>query len=66
MLLFLVVLIAVMTVGFVVWKSMSRQHPGAPARQASPRFTAPDDDPEFLRKLDERLRSDGEDGPGRR
>jgi hypothetical protein len=30
------------------------------------RSAAPDDDPEFLRQLDERLRREGEDPPRRR
>lgn len=64
--LFIVALAAAMTVGFLMWKTMSRQHPDQAARPAPARAVAPDDDPEFLRKLDERLRSEGEDPPARR
>jgi hypothetical protein len=66
MLLFLIVLAAGMAVGYLMWKVTSRQPPGPAPRRVPPRPSAPDDDPDFLRKLDERLRSEGEDGPARR
>jgi hypothetical protein len=60
--LYLVALIALTAVGILTWKAMSRQQPGSPpARPAPTRTVAPDDDPEFLRRLGERLRSEGED-----
>ncbi len=65
--LFLIALAAAMAVGFLLWKAMTRQPSGQPERPRSvPRPTAPDDDPEFLRKLGEQLRSEGEDPPTRR
>ena len=64
--LFIVALAVAMAVGFLMWKTMSRQHPGQGTRSAPARSVAPDDDPEFLRKLGERLRSEGEDPPTRR
>jgi hypothetical protein len=64
--LFIVALAVAMAVGFLMWKAMSRQQPASPPRPAQPRVAAPDDDPEFLRKLGERLRSEGEDPPARR
>lgn len=64
--LFIVALAAAMAVGFLMWKTMSQQQPGQTRRSAPPRSVAPDDDPEFLRKLGERLRSEGEDPPTRR
>jgi len=63
--LFIVALAVAMAVGFLMWKTMSQQ-PDQPRRSAPPRSIAPDDDPEFLRKLGERLRSEGEDPPTRR
>lgn len=40
------------------------QPPSRPSGGPRPRPKGPDDDPEFLRKLDEKLRRDGRDGPG--
>jgi hypothetical protein len=64
--LFIVALAVAMAVGFLMWKTMSQQDPDQTARPAQGRAVAPDDDPEFLRKLGERLRSEGEDPPARR
>jgi hypothetical protein len=63
---FAVALVSAMVVGTLMWKAMSRRDPRQDARPAPLRAIAPDDDPEFLRKLDERLRSEGEDPPTRR
>lgn len=63
--LFIVALAVAMAVGFLMWKTMSQQ-PDQARRSAPVRSVAPDDDPEFLRKLGERLRSEGEDPPARR
>ena len=63
--LFIVALAVAMAVGFLMWKTMSQQ-PGQARRPAPGRAVAPDDDPEFLRRLGERLRSEDEDPPARR
>jgi len=65
--LFLIALAAAAVVGFVLWKAMTSQPPQANNRSNAPRRGgAPDDDPEFLRQLGERLRREGEDPPRRR
>ncbi|WP_028934801.1 hypothetical protein [Pseudonocardia spinosispora] len=65
--LFLIALAAAALVGVLLWKLLARQ-PSDPAnRSTSARPTAaPDDDPEFLRQLGEKLRREGEDPPRRR
>lgn len=45
-------------------RSSFDQPPSRPSGGGRTRPKGPDDDPEFLRKLDERLRRDGGDGPG--
>jgi hypothetical protein len=64
---FIVALAAAALVGFLLWKLLvgqpaERKGGAAPTRQT----IAPDDDPEFLRELTERLRREGEDPPSRR
>ncbi|HEX4247042.1 MAG TPA: hypothetical protein VH008_04190 [Pseudonocardia sp.] len=65
--LFLIALAAAAVVGFVLWKAMTDQPSRKSDRSAAPRrAAAPEDDPEFLRQLGERLRREGEDPPRRR
>ncbi|HEY2204977.1 MAG TPA: hypothetical protein VGH99_10955 [Pseudonocardia sp.] len=61
--LFLIALAAAAVVGLVLWKALSPQPPPPLDRSVPPerRTLAPDDDPEFLRQLGERLRKEGED-----
>lgn len=66
MFVFIVAMVTAMVVGTLMWKAMSRHDPQQPARPTPTRAVAPDDDPEFLRRLGERLRSEGEDPPARR
>jgi len=58
--------LAVAMVGFLLWWTMRPQRPAPPRQPVRSSAAAPDDDPEFLRKLSERLRSEGEDPPARR
>jgi hypothetical protein len=67
--LILVALIGALLVGLLVWKAIAVQRTepthesGAPTVRRSP---APDDDPDFLRKLDERFKRDeGDSQPPR-
>lgn len=62
--LLVIALVAVSMAGMIVWYTMLRQS-GAPTAQAPAprRVVAPDDDPEFLRQLDQRLRHQGDDPP---
>ena len=57
---YVLALIAAITVAVLLWKAFGPEHHPAPGRRPSP---APDDDPEFLRRLGERKRRyrDGED-----
>jgi hypothetical protein len=65
--LLLVALAAGLFVAFLLWQTMIRRPPVPVVRpSARRRVTAPDDDPEFLRELGERLRGDGGDPPKRR
>jgi hypothetical protein len=68
MLLFLIALAAAAVVGSLLWKVMTGPPAQGTGQDAAPprRSTAPDDDPEFLRLLGERLRREGEDPRGRR
>lgn len=58
--LFLVALVGAAVVAVVLWRAMNVQNPspgGSGSRRAvRSRATGPDDDPEFLRQLDERVR----------
>jgi hypothetical protein len=61
--LFLIAFVGAAIIAFVLWKAMSampRDDSGEPGRQAPgpsrPRVSGPDDDPDFLRQLDERVR----------
>jgi hypothetical protein len=76
---FLVAVLVLAIVGTLLWKVMSAQAaqatkdggstmdaPTGPTRAARPRpvrTVAPDDDPEFLRSLDERIRRSGREDP---
>jgi hypothetical protein len=61
--LFLTALAAAVIVGVVLWKAMTGHAPSKVER-IPPRPAAPDDDPEFLRQLSERVRrAEGEDPP---
>jgi hypothetical protein len=65
--LFLIALAVAAAVGFLLWRTLAHQPEGRSNRPTSNRPTgAPDDDPEFLRQLGERLRREGEDPPRRR
>lgn len=62
--LFLIALVGAVIVALLVWKAMNaaggRPDAGGSlprqARPAPPRVSGPDDDPEFLRRLDEKVR----------
>lgn len=60
--LFLIAFVVVAIIALVLWKAMGtvREAPPSGERQAPgparPRVSGPDDDPDFLRQLDERVR----------
>ena len=62
--LFLIAFIGAAVIALVLWKAMntaSRADPALPSRRspappAPPRVSGPDDDPDFLRQLDEKVR----------
>jgi hypothetical protein len=61
--LFLIAFVGAAIIAFVLWKAMSAMpgdgspEPGRPVPgPARPRVSGPDDDPDFLRQLDERVR----------
>jgi hypothetical protein len=62
--LFLIALVGAVLIGLLVWKVLSLQREGTPNRPAPPtrKVSGPDDDPEFLRQLEQRFRAD-EDPP---
>jgi hypothetical protein len=67
---YVLALAAAVVVGLLLWKLMSwhdteDSERAEPSRARAP-MMAPDDDPEFLRELGERLRREGEDPSGRR
>ncbi len=61
---FLIAFVGAAIIALVLWKAMNptrRDAPSAPRRSAAgpatrPRVSAPDDDPEFLRELDEKVK----------
>jgi hypothetical protein len=62
---FLIALIGAAVIALVLWKVMNASERGdqlvrgrlsGPARPSRPRVSGPDDDPDFLRKLDEKAR----------
>lgn len=63
---FLIALAAAAVVGFLLWKLVVTQPSDESPRSGPPeRVTAPDDDPEFLRQLGERMKRGGDDPPTR-
>ncbi len=65
--LFLIGLLGAVLIGLLVWKAMTMQRgeAGDDTPRSIRRSPAPDDDPDFLRKLDERFRRDDPDPPPR-
>lgn len=67
--LFLIALVGAAIVALVLWKAMGTVRAdgpdpsAAPRRPIPPRVSGPDDDPDFLRQLGEKLRRK-EDPPG--
>lgn len=68
--LFLIAFIVAAVIALVLWKAMntaSTAEPDvrrAPAAPTPPPVSGPDDDPEFLRQLDEKVRRRDEPPPG--
>ena len=63
MLLFLIAFVGAAVIALVLWKAMNTAQGESPAEPPvrrpdpiRPRVSGPDDDPEFLRQLDERVR----------
>ena len=64
MLLFLIAFVGAAVIALVLWKAMNTAQGESPAEPPArrpdpttrPRVSGPDDDPEFLRQLDERVR----------
>jgi hypothetical protein len=63
MLLFLIAFVGAAVIALVLWKAMNTAQDETPAEPRvrrpdpiRPRASGPDDDPEFLRQLDERVR----------
>jgi hypothetical protein len=63
MLLFLIAFVGAAVIALVLWKAMNStqgetpaEPPARPPDPIRPRVSGPDDDPEFLRQLDERVR----------
>lgn len=68
--LFLIAFVGALVVALVLWKAMNTvrlegpsQSPNATPRQTRPRVHGPDDDPEFLRRLNEKLHRRDEPPP---
>lgn len=60
--LFLIAFVGAVVVAVVLWKAMNSVRADGPApteaprRPTRPRVSGPDDDPDFLRQIDEKLR----------
>lgn len=60
--LYLLAAVGALTVAVLLWRAFGAQTAGVTPRRESG-TVAPDDDPEFLRGLDERNKKAGEDPP---
>jgi hypothetical protein len=58
--LFVVAFLGAAVIGLLMWRAMNTERTGMPSpprsAPARPRATGPDDDPDFLRKLDEAVK----------
>ena len=63
--LYLLAAVGALTVGILLWRAFGSQTSAVPTRRerAERGVVAPDDDPDFLRGLDERNKKAGEDPP---
>jgi hypothetical protein len=60
--LFLIALVVATALGSVLWHALRQRPSASPARPApARRALGPDDDPDFLRELGERLRREGDE-----
>jgi len=59
--LYLLAAVGALTVAVLLWRAFGAESPTAPERRERRVVRAPDDDPEFLRGLDERNRKTGEE-----
>ncbi|MEV4317720.1 hypothetical protein [Actinocrispum sp. NPDC049592] len=63
--LYLLAAVGALTVAVLLWRAFGSQSAAVPTRRERGRgVVAPDDDPEFLRGLDERNKKAGDDPPG--
>jgi hypothetical protein len=60
--LYLLAAVGALTVAVLLWRAFGSQTAAVPTRRERG-TVAPDDDPDFLRRLDERNKSAGEDPP---
>jgi hypothetical protein len=60
--LYLLAAVGALTVAVLLWRAFGAQTAGVPPRRERGTI-APDDDPEFLRGLDERNKKAGDDPP---
>jgi hypothetical protein len=61
--LYLLAVVGALTVAVLLWRAFGAQSPTDPQRRERRAVRAPDDDPDFLRGLDERNRKTGTDDP---
>jgi hypothetical protein len=61
--LYLLAVVGALTVAVLLWRAFGAQSPTDPPRRERRAVRAPDDDPDFLRGLDERNRKTGTDDP---
>jgi hypothetical protein len=63
MLLYLLAAVGALTVAILLWRAFGSQSATAPTRRERGFVRAPDDDPDFLRGLDERNKRGDDDPP---
>jgi hypothetical protein len=61
--LYLLAAVGALTVAVLLWRAFGTQTAGVSPRRERGGTVAPDDDPEFLRGLDERNKKAGDDPP---
>jgi len=59
--LYLLAVVGALTVAILLWRAFGPQSPTDPSRRDRRVVRAPDDDPDFLRGLDEQNRKTGDD-----